>query len=441
MSWVKIALAVGGAVKDKSDTAKKGDWQSANTKSEADNIVKNIISSAAAEKASAPDQKFSGSTSDGPGVNVGGTNAAGEPMTYADGSGSAPMPSASPSVSIPAPSSSGGFMSGVGNVAKGAADMVGGLVAGSVEKKTGYNFMDDLEKRKTKAETEVLKHKILLNAAKQGMSPDAIDVLGSVKADSPEKLTTAMTGVQSFFENKAVLVQQQEANKRSNYMLQQGLMPVSMDKATTFDSATGTAYAPLPNFTPQSQTIHQDSLANQAMQRISSARGDASLVRTELQRDAAAQGYNTLTKAESEKRPLSQLEYYDTLGQMWRAKTGTAPTVESMSSIDGKTVEQKLNNFGTFITGKPMAANSPAMISNLKSYIQDTGEQLDRSHDAYMAPHTIKPPGLSDEAWAPIAASARGLSFKDATDLVTIKSSTGKIKRVSRKQAKELGAM
>lgn len=188
------------------------------------------------------------------------------------------------------------------------------------------------------------------------------------------------------------------------------------------------------------KTFHEDTVINQAMQRIAGTKGDPSLARTELQRDAAAQGYNTITNAEAQKRPLSPLEYYDTLGQVWRAKTGTAPTVESMGAIEGKTLEQKFNNAGTFLFGKPLAANSPEMISNLKNYLQDTGEQLDRSHEAYMATHTIKPPGISDANWAPLASSARGLTFKDATDLVSVKDNkTGKIHRMSRKEAMQLG--
>lgn len=189
------------------------------------------------------------------------------------------------------------------------------------------------------------------------------------------------------------------------------------------------------------KTFHEDTVINQAMQRIASTKGDPSLARTELQRDAAAQGFNTITNAEAQKRALSPLEYYDTLGQVWRAKTGTAPTVESMGAIEGKTLEQKFNNAGTFLFGKPLAANSPEMISNLKNYLQDTGEQLDRSHEAYMATHTIKPPGISDANWAPLASSARGLTFKDATDLVSVKDNkTGKVHRMSRKEALQLGA-
>lgn len=240
------------------------------------------------------------------------------------------------------------------------------------------------------------------------------------------------------------MVQQAKQNRQTS-MLQEGLQPVTqqtpVDPGTPTSNIGGTDYAAIPGFQSPQMINNQIHMEQNAIQRVVSARGDSSLINIEKQRDAAAQGYNTLTKAEAEGRAPSQAEFYDVLGQLWKSRTGAAPTKDDLSSLKGTTAQSKLNSALQFWTGKPAGANTQDIIGNIKNFIQDTGEQLDRAHDAYMAPHLIKPSGLDDSRWNPIANLGRGLSFKDATDLVTIKSNTGKVKRVSRAQAKEMGAL
>lgn len=189
------------------------------------------------------------------------------------------------------------------------------------------------------------------------------------------------------------------------------------------------------------QSNHIDTVENNAIARISDARKDPVIISLENQRFAASNAYNTIAKAKAEDRLPSSVEYTDTLAQLYKAKTGQAPTLDTMANLKGDTLEAKLNSWAQFASSKPVGANSKEMIDNLQSFIQDTGIQLDRGHDAAMAPHLIKPKGLPADRWEPIFHTARGLSFKDATNLVTVKNKkTGQVQRLTKKEADALVA-
>lgn len=158
----------------------------------------------------------------------------------------------------------------------------------------------------------------------------------------------------------------------------------------------------------------QDKLENQATQRLASLRGDQSLARVETQRDGAISAYRLLDTAKHEGRDLSKAEYYDLLGQIWKARTGSSPTNEAMKDLDSKTLHGDINKMGTYFTGKPMGATTQEVLSNLQQFVQHTGELADEQHTAYMAPHLVKPAHLKQELWDPIAKTARGMSFSDS---------------------------
>ncbi len=159
----------------------------------------------------------------------------------------------------------------------------------------------------------------------------------------------------------------------------------------------------------------QDTLENQAINRISSVRGDAAVARSELQRDAAGQAYDTISKAQHEKRDLTSLEQTDLLAQLFQARTGKAPTDSDMKNLNDKTAKMGLNQAVTFVTGNPslVGASTDKTLDNLKQFVQSTGMKADSNHEGYMGPHLIKPTGLSDDRWQHILASHRGISFAD----------------------------
>lgn len=158
----------------------------------------------------------------------------------------------------------------------------------------------------------------------------------------------------------------------------------------------------------------QDKLENQATQRLASLRGDQSLARVETQRDGAISAYRLLDTAKHEGRDLSKAEYYDLLGQIWKARTGSSPTDAAMRDLDSKTLHGDVSKMGTYFSGKPMGATTPEVLANLQQFVKHTGELADEQHQAYMAPHLVKPAHLKPELWDPIAKTARGMSFSDS---------------------------
>ena len=158
----------------------------------------------------------------------------------------------------------------------------------------------------------------------------------------------------------------------------------------------------------------EDRQVNQGLTRVATVRGDQSLARVENQRDAASSAYTLLQTAKNEGRPLTQPEYYDLLGQLWKARSGATPSNEAMRDLDAKTLHGDLNKAVTYFTGKPAGATTQAALNNLQQFVQHTGQLADTQHDAYMAPHLIKPAGVSDQAWDRVAKTGRGQSFADA---------------------------
>lgn len=159
----------------------------------------------------------------------------------------------------------------------------------------------------------------------------------------------------------------------------------------------------------------QDRIENQAIQRITNLRGDASMAKVELQRDASITAYNAISDIKKENRLPSQVEYYDILGQLWKARTGSSPTDQSLRDLDAKTFQGNLAKAAQYFTGKPAGITTKDILNNIQSFVKKSGEQADRLHEGYMKSHLIKPKGLDEERWKNIVETNRGTSFKDAT--------------------------
>lgn len=177
----------------------------------------------------------------------------------------------------------------------------------------------------------------------------------------------------------------------------------------------GTKFEKPGNETGGKADHEQDILEQNALNRIASVRGDASIARIETQRDAASIAFNTIQQAKNEGRDITQTEYYDTLGQLWKARTGAAPTDQSIRDLDINTIQAALHKKLTWVDGKPRGATSKEIIDSLQKFVDDSGKQADKLHEGYMKPRLIKPFGLSEERWKAIQASGRGLSYSDAT--------------------------
>lgn len=162
-------------------------------------------------------------------------------------------------------------------------------------------------------------------------------------------------------------------------------------------------------------TKQQDTLETQAINRLSSIRGDTALKRIEEQRDASIQAFNTIAKIKSENRLPNQLEYYDIIGQMWKARTGSAPTDQAIKDLDAKTLRGDIGKVYQYFVGKAAPRTTGDILSAIQNFADTSGKQADQLHDGYMKTHTIKPTGLDEERWKPIIETQRGLNFDQAT--------------------------
>jgi hypothetical protein len=159
----------------------------------------------------------------------------------------------------------------------------------------------------------------------------------------------------------------------------------------------------------------QDKLENQAISRLSGIRGDTALSRIESQRDASIQAYNTIEQVKKEGRMPSQIEYYDILGQMWKARTGASPSDQAIRDLDAKTFRGDLGKAQQYFTGQPAGRTTADVLQNIQNFAASTGQQNDKLHDGYMQTHLIKPSGLDPARWQSIMATHRGMSFQEAT--------------------------
>lgn len=157
----------------------------------------------------------------------------------------------------------------------------------------------------------------------------------------------------------------------------------------------------------------QNQVEQNAIARLSSVRGDVPMSKVEQQRDAAISAYNTIQSAEHENRLPTQIEYLDLLGQLWKSRTGTAPTEQVLKEFNVGTMQQRLNKVGQYFTGKPMGANTKEVISALKDFVYTTGNSLDQTHEGYFKNHLIRPSGISDDKWNELKQMSRGNSFKE----------------------------
>lgn len=159
---------------------------------------------------------------------------------------------------------------------------------------------------------------------------------------------------------------------------------------------------------------HQDVLENQSMERLINLRKDQNVVRTAAQRDAAGQAYDTIVKAQSEHRPLSELEQTDVIGQLAKARFGTVSDT-ILKEMNEQTGKRDFNHLITYATGNPtlVGASTDDTLNNLKQFVVSTGKKADQQYDGYMGPHLVKPTGIHQDRWDNVVSRGHGISFSD----------------------------
>lgn len=163
------------------------------------------------------------------------------------------------------------------------------------------------------------------------------------------------------------------------------------------------------------ESNQQDKLEQQARQSVTNLRGDKSLARAEEQRDAAIVAYNRIQEIEKQGGELNPIDYTDILGQIYKARTGAAPTEQVLNEIRQATAKGQFGKAFTYMTGKQAPATTLDITKSLKDMAMSMGQQADKFHEGYMKSHLIKPKGLEDGRWQPILTTGRGQSFQEAT--------------------------
>lgn len=163
------------------------------------------------------------------------------------------------------------------------------------------------------------------------------------------------------------------------------------------------------------QDKEQNTLEENFRKGLISIRGDASLHRVEDQRDAAITAYGTIDKAEQQGRALNPIEYVDTLGQIYKARTGQAPGEQTMEQMRQQTAKGNLAKVFTYFTGEQAPATTQDIMQSLKAMTIDMGTQADKLHEGYMKQHLLPPSRLARDRADRIIKEGRGLGFQEAT--------------------------
>ncbi len=112
---------------------------------------------------------------------------------------------------------------------------------------------------------------------------------------------------------------------------------------------------------------------------------------------------------------MNPIDFVDVIGQIYKARTGEAPTAPILDSAKQMTAKGELGKAYTFILGDQAPGTTKDIMNSLKETADSMGNQADTFHEGYMKSHSIQPYGLKDEIWNQIKNTERGLSFKEAT--------------------------
>lgn len=163
------------------------------------------------------------------------------------------------------------------------------------------------------------------------------------------------------------------------------------------------------------QDNEYDKLEGQVINRIAGVRGDRSLARVEEQRDASIQAYNTIAQVKAENRLPNQLEYYDILGQMWKARTGQSPSDQAIRDLDAKTLKGDIGKAYQYFSGNAAPRTTAEIMGAIQNFAKQSGQQADKLHNGYMQSHLVKPKNMSQADFDNIVSAHRGLTFAEGT--------------------------
>lgn len=189
---------------------------------------------------------------------------------------------------------------------------------------------------------------------------------------------------------------------------EQGLAQGRVPKGTVFKETPGNS---------QADKKEQDAYWRDAVRGLQSIRGDTAMKDIETQRNAATQAYNRLKDIELTGKAPNPIDYIDILGQVYKARTGTAPTQEVLKEAKQATAAGQAGKYWTYFTGEQMPGTTKEIANSLKDMVAHMGLQADQLFDGYMQVHgsQVFNPNMSEENVKKLSKLSRGKSFTDAT--------------------------
>lgn len=250
------------------------------------------------------------------------------------------------------------------------------------------------------------------------------DELSLYQAKQPLEVATKQAEAQTTLNNQKSLAQYTSGlQKQSDYVSGQDILAaepnLKIDPNKQYNKATIPLFKDKGDVTlGTKEQQQQDKLEEQARSRIATVRGDISLKNIETQRDAAIVAYNRISEVEKSGKTLNPIDYIDILGQIYKARTGSAPTEAVLNEANQATAKGKYGKAYTFFTGNQAPATTKDIMASLKDMASHMGQQADKLHDGYMKVHLDMPTRLESSRAEHLKTLSRGQSFSEATGLV-----------------------
>jgi hypothetical protein len=161
----------------------------------------------------------------------------------------------------------------------------------------------------------------------------------------------------------------------------------------------------------------QDGYYRDAVRGLQSIRGDQQVKDIEGQRNAAISAFNRLKQIQLEGKAPNPVDYADIVGQVYKARTGQAPTDTILKKALQETAAGKWGEALTYLTGTQQPGTTKDIAASLMNMVAHMGLQADDLHQGVMQTHgsMIFNPNMSAESVARLTKVARGKTFAEAT--------------------------
>lgn len=300
-------------------------------------------------------------------------------------------------------------IAGAGDALSAANKVYGGPGTGGAQANVNQEVANNIEGAKTQVESG------LQNSPDSDASKQYQNLLGKFLGKDPASFAH-MSAAQIKDQIPAIEKLSQMENQKSIKELGFSTAAANQDNARADRALKTQELGAVKNQALSDKAAkHQDDLEKVAQDRVTQVRGDKSIQTIETQRDAAIAAYNRLNELKMAGKSLNPVDYVDILGQVYKARTGAAPTDNVMQHINQATAKGRLGEAYTYITGNQAPGTTQDIADSLQQMVGSMGQQADKLHEGYMASRLSMGKDLAPDRADRIAKLGRGLSFAEAT--------------------------